>query len=53
MYKGAYLSRQLRTGRAVVIPKFGSFTFTAPSVRLAVFITIFGIYYIFRELQIL
>ena len=33
---GAYLSRQLRMGRAVVIPQFGSFTFTAPQVRLAV-----------------
>lgn len=31
---GKYLSRNLRNGRGVIIPKFGTFTFTAPVVNL-------------------
>lgn len=31
---GLYVSRQLRMGRAVTIPLFGLFTFTAPDVTL-------------------
>ena len=31
---GKYLSRNMRNGRGVIIPKFGQFTFTAPIVTL-------------------
>ena len=31
---GKYLSKSLRNGRGVVVPKFGQFTFTAPMVTL-------------------
>ena len=31
---GKYLSRNMRNGRGVIIPKFGQFTFTAPVVTL-------------------
>lgn len=31
---GLYISRQLRMGRAVTIPSFGVFTFSAPEVTL-------------------
>jgi hypothetical protein len=33
---GLYLSKQLRMGRAVVIPKLGVITFSAPDVKLEV-----------------
>ena len=33
---GVYLSRQLRMGRGVTIPKFGIFTFSAPEIKLNV-----------------
>jgi hypothetical protein len=33
---GLYISRNLRMGRGVNIPKFGIFTFTPPEVRLKV-----------------
>lgn len=32
---GKYISRSLRNGRGVLIPKFGVFTFSAPIVRLS------------------
>jgi hypothetical protein len=35
-YLGAYIQRQMRAGRSVIIPKFGTFTFTHPDVNLAV-----------------
>jgi hypothetical protein len=38
---GLYISRNLRMGRGVNIPKFGIFTFTAPEVRLKVFLLVF------------
>ena len=31
---GKYLSRNLRNGRGIIIPKFGTFTFSAPVVTL-------------------
>lgn len=34
---GLYISRNLRMGRGVNVPKFGVFTFTPPEVRLKVF----------------
>jgi hypothetical protein len=42
---GLYISRNLRMGRGVNIPKLGIFTFTPPEVRLKVHNTRF------RELQ--
>ena len=33
---GLYISRNLRMGRGVSIPKLGVFTFTPPEVRLKV-----------------
>ena len=33
---GSYISRQMRTGRAIQVPKFGVFGFSAPSVTLSV-----------------
>lgn len=33
---GLYISRNLRMGRAIHIPKLGLFTFTPPEVRLKV-----------------
>ena len=38
---GLYISRNLRMGRAVHIPKLGLFTFTPPEVRLKVNINLF------------
>lgn len=35
---GLYISRNLRMGRGVNVPKFGIFTFTPPEVRLKVFL---------------
>ena len=34
--KGNYISQAMRLGKAVQIQKFGTFTFTAPSVNLEV-----------------
>jgi hypothetical protein len=34
MMVGSYISRQLRMGRTVIVPKFGRFTFTAPIINL-------------------
>ncbi len=31
---GLYINKNLRMGRGVIVPKFGSFTFTPPEVRL-------------------
>jgi hypothetical protein len=33
-FKGFYLKRQISMGRGVIIPHFGTFTFTAPEVTL-------------------
>ena len=33
---GLYLSRQVRMGRAINIPKFGVITFAAPEIKLEV-----------------
>jgi hypothetical protein len=33
---GLYVSKNMRTGRGVNVPKFGIFTFTPPEVRLKV-----------------
>lgn len=33
---GTYINRQLRTGRAIQVPRFGVFSFSAPSVDLSV-----------------
>lgn len=33
---GLYLSRQMRFGRAIKIPKFGTFTFSNPKINLEV-----------------
>jgi hypothetical protein len=33
---GSYISKELRNGRGVFIPKFGNFTFTSAYVDLAV-----------------
>lgn len=33
---GQYISKQMRNGKGVSIPKFGNFTFSAPLVDLAV-----------------
>ena len=33
---GLYISRNLRMGRGVSVPKLGIFTFTSPEVRLKV-----------------
>jgi len=33
---GLYLSKNMRMGRGVTVPKFGTFTFTPPEVRLKV-----------------
>jgi len=35
---GLYVSRNLRMGRGVNVPKLGIFTFTPPEVRLKVYI---------------
>ena len=34
---GLYISRQVRMGRAVSVPKFGVITFAAPEIKLEVF----------------
>lgn len=31
---GLYISRQMRMGRGIIIPNFGTFTFSAPNVLL-------------------
>lgn len=31
---GLYISKNMRMGRGVTIPKFGVFTFTPPEIRL-------------------
>ena len=33
---GLYISRNLRMGRGVIVPRLGTFTFTPPEVRLKV-----------------
>ena len=33
---GSYIAKQLVNGKGVIIPRFGSFTFTAAEVNLAV-----------------
>ena len=32
---GAYISKNLAQGRGILVPKLGSFTFSAPNVDLA------------------
>jgi len=39
---GAVLAKNLRLGKAIVIPKFGTITFTSPNVKLEVKKTLFG-----------
>jgi len=34
---GAYINRQMRTGRSIQVPKLGIFSFSAPSVSLTVY----------------
>lgn len=33
-YAGRFIANQLRCGRGVIVPKFGSFTYSAPDVTL-------------------
>lgn len=36
IYKGKHIAKKVRDGKAVIVPKFGIFTFTSPAVNLEV-----------------